>query len=362
MLAGGVGANGSVIGTRTAADVQGGGDVDNTRRGVGAGGAVLIDVAQGDPAVLGPAPVAALFIDFDSGAVGQTTYPIAVLGGVGADVQFLGNDDALGNHGGAAVAGGIIVSAVGAAATGGAAGVDIVQTDPAVAGAAPAVGDLQNGDYVALAVAADDLAGGRFADVQGVAGDDALQVQVGAAFIVRTALTAGAALLAPGRRGGIAGIGIIRGDIHFHIVHDDPAGLRGGDVAPGVARRGLLLQDLHPIAGGQVALSIGVPAGVAANNDLLGNGAGILVDQLRLLRYGVDGVSGGGIGGFRQIRQETVGFIAGDCAVVGSAEAAGQKGACKAYRKGYAQRFAELFSIGEIHGVTSLSSHFSTIL
>ena len=127
----------TIAGAGTAADVQliAG---DDTLGGLLAGGAILIDIIQADPAVLGTAPVSALFQDLHAGAGLQSADTLAVSGRIGADVQLGSGNDTLKLNGGAAVAGvglivliliGIVVGCGGAA---GIAGGHIVHQDPAL--------------------------------------------------------------------------------------------------------------------------------------------------------------------------------------------------------------------------------------
>mgnify|MGYP000924304333 CR=1 FL=1 len=129
--------HGVVFGARAAADVQGGAG-DQALGGLGAGGAVLVDVVQADPALIGAAPAVAGFQDGNPVAIAVG----ALLDGGGcsalADVQLRCGDDALGAAGGGRGAG-CGSSSAGIGGAGGRAEAYVVQTDPALISAAPAV-------------------------------------------------------------------------------------------------------------------------------------------------------------------------------------------------------------------------------
>ncbi len=261
----GVSTHGIVALAGATADIQTAAGGYSTLGGVGTGGAVLIDIAQADPALAGASPVAALLQDLHPVAVGVTAQTVTVLAGGAADVQLLGGDNAPQLHGGAAVAGDIGGTAAGVSGVAGivcgvvgAAGVDVVHLDPALVGAAPAILGFQNGDHVTLVIGAHNVTVGAAlaADDQTAGGDDALNALGGGAAI-------GSRLCGSGGSGSvqIAGVGIAVLDIHLYVIHDDPARHGRGDVTPLISHDFLPADDLHTVAGIQVAHNQGVGAG-----------------------------------------------------------------------------------------------------
>ncbi len=348
----------SIVRAGTAADVQVAAS-DDALGSILTGGAVLIDMIQADPALADPAPVAALFQDLNTGALVQAAHSVCVEGGIAADVQLRSGDNALELDGGAAVAGvggsagiGIGVGVgIGAA---GVAGGNEVHQNPTFIGLAPAILDFHNGDHITLAVGADDLAvlAGIFPDVQAVGIDNALDGLLGAGGglgLFRRILTCGGAGVRTGRR--------FRLHIHLHVFHGDPAGLGGDDIAPNHAADFFPAVDFNLIAGQQRADHNAFGGRCAADVDLIENGSRIFIDN--------DGLGLGGCGScFGGLRVDQTGSVVGGLGIDGSVVlfTACEQGDHHGHNKDQAQNFSELGGVGEIHGVTSLSSHFSRLL
>ena len=116
--------------------------------------------------------------------------------------------------------------------------------------------------------------------------------------------------------------------------------------------------DFYPVTGVQGAADGCVHAGGSADVYLTEDGCHILVSnglRLRWLRLCI-----GRRGGIGQIQIQT-----GSAGVFGSRilfPAACEQGAHQNQYQDQAQQFADLFHVREIHGVTSLSSHFSSLL
>ena len=260
----GIVGHGVVVGARAAADVQSGAG-DDALGGVGAGGAVLVDVVQADPTLIGAAPAVAGLQNGDPVAVGVGTLLRGIRRSAFTDVQLGSGDNALGAAGGCGVVCGRIAGVAGIGICAGiAAEAYVVQADPALIGTAPAVAGLQNCNPVAIDILSSGcrVFAGTLADVQLSSGNDAL-------------LAAG-------------------GDVcHVQIVGLHPAFL--GDVSPGQAGGGNVLHpvDLHFIAGIQGVQRIGRGAG-------RGQSAGLFFDDCHI---GLGGLSrgfgrrlGGGLG------------------------------------------------------------------
>ena len=182
-----------------------------------------------------------------------------------------------------------------------------------------------------------------------------------------TAIVGGIARIV-GRCGGgglrSIGIGLTAGGavlrrIHLHIVHADPAADGGADHAPCDVGDGFLTQDLHHGAGVQCAGDVGVLAGDDADTDLVGDGTHILVIHDGFRRGGGDRLLGGS-GGVRHIQIEGGSRVRLGLGVV--LLTAGEHTDYHKYDQNQAQTLFKPASVGEIHGVTSLSSHFSNIL
>ena len=122
----------------------------------------------------------------------------------------------------------------------------------------------------------------------------------------------------------------------------------------------LTAQDLNNVAGVQSTGIVGFLAGGTADSQLVDDGGHVLIDYQRLALGGL----GLGLTRFRVIIKADVdtgfGSILGFIAVL--LHAAGEHAEHQGHSEEKAQEFSERICIGEIHGVTSLSSHFSSLL